>query len=403
MTFTFSRSSRRWFFLAAAVLFIAACSLLQLAAAHTRSQRSLGGPLPGLTPLETVLFNQGGKFFSFRWTPKRGLGPVFMRTSCVACHSEPDGGGNSKQQVTLFQGGNSALEGGPYLQQYLSIPGCPLGKGEVVPTDATVVARHQVPQTFGAGLINSIPDSSIQAQAIDKGMGIHGAVNIVLDEIGHLRAGHFGYKAQYADLIQNSFQDMDHFLGVTTVYLPVEDPPNGNPIPPGCLRAPEPNDDGSGLLGVFHYEVYLDSPTPGSGNSNGQALFTSIGCALCHLPTYTTAPQVLVPIDFDGHFITSAALSNQPVNLYSDLLLHDLGPALADGIVFGQSTGSQFRTAPLWGLGSRLTTGLLHDGRAADVRSAINFHQGEATEVIANFNALSASDQADLLAFVDSL
>lgn len=101
----------------------------------------------------------------------------------------------------------------------------------------------------------------------------------------------------------------------------------------------------------------------------------------------------------------SKALSNQQVNLYSDLLLHDMGGSDADGFPLGEATGSQFRTAPLWGLSTRLADGdgLLHDGLAKGIPSAIARHGGEASQVITNFNALSASDQADLIAFISSL
>src|SRR5262249_51585838 len=132
MFFTLSRSSRLWIVLAATVLIISGYALLALAAdAGGRSNRTLGGPLPGLTPLETVLFNEGARYFGHSWTPKQGLGPVFLRTSCVGCHSEPVGGGNSAQQVTLFQGGNTAAEGGPYLQRI--DPKCRLGNAETIP------------------------------------------------------------------------------------------------------------------------------------------------------------------------------------------------------------------------------------------------------------------------------
>jgi CxxC motif-containing protein (DUF1111 family) len=163
------------------------------------------------------------------------------------------------------------------------------------------------------------------------------------------------------------------------------------------------------MLDIFHFVAYLAPNTPGAGNANGQALFTSVGCALCHLPTYTTKANVVMPVIWGGRTIISKALSQQPVNLYSDLLLHDMGTALGDGFVFGQSTGTQWRTSPLWGLSVRISSGLglLHDGRAKDANTAILDHSldntGEAVTVINNFKALSASDQADLIAFISSL
>jgi CxxC motif-containing protein (DUF1111 family) len=108
-----------------------------------------------------------------------------------------------------------------------------------------------------------------------------------------------------------------------------------------------------------------------------------------------------------NQFLFSKALSSQPVNLYSDLLLHDMGTgagSLQDQIPMGQASGTQFRTTPLWGLSQR--TVYLHDGRTSDINQAIQFHSngtGEAATVLSNFNALSANDQADVIAFIKSL
>jgi CxxC motif-containing protein (DUF1111 family) len=110
-------------------------------------------------------------------------------------------------------------------------------------------------------------------------------------------------------------------------------------------------------------------------------------------------------VSYQGREIESRALENQPVNLYSDLLLHDMGGADGDGLQMGLASGTQFRTTPLWGLSTRLASGdgILHDGRVKDVASAIAAHGGEAKTVVGNFNALSPGDQADLIAFVSSL
>jgi CxxC motif-containing protein (DUF1111 family) len=251
-------------------------------------------------------------------------------------------------------------------------------------------------------LINSINDNAILANAVDMGDGIHGTANMVSDEHGVVHVGHFGRKAQFVDLIQVASQAFTHDLGITNPLVPNEDLPQGQPIPPGCAVAAEPNDaDGSQMMAAFHYLEYLAPSTPGAGNSNGQAVFTSIGCAKCHIPSYTTDPMVTVALDLNGNTILSKALSNQTVTLYSDLLLHDMGPGLADNIPLGQATGSQWKTTPLWGLSLR--TAYLHDGRTTDLTSAIQAHAGEASIVIQNFNALSPSDQADLLTFLKSL
>ena len=105
-------------------------------------------------------------------------------------------------------------------------PACIL-KGEVKPADATIDAFHQAPQLFGMGLIDNIADADILAQAVDKGMGVHGNANMVLDENGNLRPGRFGLKAQAADLIFMTANAELHELGVTNAIFPTEDKPQG--------------------------------------------------------------------------------------------------------------------------------------------------------------------------------
>jgi CxxC motif-containing protein (DUF1111 family) len=118
--------------------------------------------------------------------------------------------------------------------------------------------------------------------------------------------------------------------------------------------------------------------------------------------------------DYSGRGLTGnaavAALRNQPVNLYSDLLLHDMGPGLADGVSQGQAGPREFRTAPLWGLGQRIY--FLHDGRTRDLLLAIKAHRSggssngdasEANTVIGQFEALSESEKQDVLNFLRSL
>jgi len=398
------------------LLFVAAVLIVgrpQTQSVH--AQTTLGGPLPGLTSNQLNLFTIGKSQFDFPWDPVHGLGPVYTNTNCNNCHASPvDGGTNNKNRVTLFGKLNSdgsfndlSSEGGPELQPLSVshfISACPI-PGEHVPTDATIIAQRLPPALFGDGLIDNIDDADIMANAVDKGMGIHGMVNMVADWNGNLRVGRFGQKAQLASLLQTVGFAFGHETAITNPVVPVEDCPQGNcAIPPPCIRRSVPNDpNGAETVQMFDFLVYLAPNTPGSGNSTGQALFSSIGCALCHNPTYTTDPNVAIPVDFKGHVNGPPiiALSNQAVNLYSDLLVHDMGPGLADNIPMGQASGSQFRTAPLWGLSLR--TAYLHDGRTTDLTKAITMHGGEATQVITQFKALSPQDMASLMAFLESL
>jgi CxxC motif-containing protein (DUF1111 family) len=338
---------------------------------------------------------------------------VFTEAGCIVCHATPVPGGNSSTKLTTLFGKTNpdgsfnplTNEGGSILQAQSASqvnPKC-TAVGEVIPADATIVAERTPPAVFGAGRIDAIDDSSILANAIDKGQGIHGVPNMVVDYTGTTRVGRFGHKAQLASLMQASAFALQHDIGITNPIFPSEDRPQGQLIPPGCVSAGEPNDPfGQKTVQLFEYATFLAPASPGPPNQNGKALFTSVGCALCHVPSYVTDAAVTIPIDLQGNFIGPVpALSNQTANLYSDLLLHDMGTGLADGIPEGQATGSQWKTPPLWGLARR--TVYMHDARAKDLDTAIQEHGGEAAQVIANFNQLSSKDQSDLIAFINSL
>jgi len=406
---------------AVVLMTVAFWTLKQPSSVVVKAQNGLGSPIPNLTPFETTLFNSGLQTFIKRWDPTLGLGPVFTQFQCNQCHFTPVNGGNSTKIATSFgkindDGSFNPLtnEGG-ILRQPLSVsrfrPACVL-QGEIIPADATIKAVHVTPQAFGFGLIDSVSDDSILAQALfeqqNQTMGVAGIANMVTDEKGNLRPGRFGYKAQAATLVQMIAQAMTHEIGITNPIVPDEDLPQGNPIPHNCNILKQPNDfDGSQMIANLHFLIYLAPNTANIINTNGQALFTSVGCALCHITPdigYTTGSRIVVPVEWNGRTLQSKALSSQPVPLYSDLLLHDMGPGLADNIPAGSATGSMFRTTPLWGLSTR--TRYLHDGSSLTLDNAIRRHDSsgsEATQVIANYKALSAQDQADLIAFINSL
>jgi CxxC motif-containing protein (DUF1111 family) len=135
-----------------------------------------------------------------------------------------------------------------------------------------------------------------------------------------------------------------------------------------------------------------DQPGGAPSIGRGQALFASAGCALCHTPSFKTGNSAV------------AALRYQTVALYSDLMIHDMGIGLADGVSQGEAGPREFRTAPLWGLGQRIF--FLHDGRTSDLVAAIRAHasqKSEANGAVANFLALSEAQKQDLLNFLRSL
>ena len=143
---------------------------------------------------------------------------------------------------------------------------------------------------------------------------------------------------------------------------------------------------------------FLAAPTPApfdSSAQNGSAKFAQIGCALCHTPSFQTGKS------------GTPALSQKTIAPFSDFLVHRMGQGLADNVSQGNAGRDEFRTAPLWGVGQRIF--FLHDGRTADLLQAIQAHAipnddaSEASAVINNFNALSTSDQQDILNFLRKL
>jgi CxxC motif-containing protein (DUF1111 family) len=147
----------------------------------------------------------------------------------------------------------------------------------------------------------------------------------------------------------------------------------------------------------------LAPPTPAPGTPstvNGRTLFTRVGCVHCHMPSFTTGKMIA-----SGSSTTpSAALSNQTVNLFSDLLVHHMGRGLADGITQGGAGPDEFRTAPLWGVGQRVF--FLHDGRTSDLVEAIEAHRSQGSEanmVIDRLRRLTAPERQDLINFLRSL
>jgi CxxC motif-containing protein (DUF1111 family) len=428
---------------------VVVCGLTLLRhSSQVKASSTLGQPIPNLTALENTLFTTGQGVFAKVWSLAGGLGPVFTQANCATCHASPvDGGGagsNKLRMDELFGGTNAdgsfnplTDEGGPLLQQRSVSefkPTCTL-PGETVPSDATITDKRLAPQAFGMGLIDSIPDSAIMAEAASQQanmpFGIVGQPNLEPDENGVTRPGRFGYKAEAVTLVQFVSFAMLNEVGISnpvtytsggvTIDDSMEVCPQGNcNIPQTCLGglsepdndAPPANALGANLIANYHYLLYL-APNPfpilNSNQQEGENLFNSIGCSTCHLPQYTTGPKIEVWETWPegSEVIFSKALSNQQVNLYSDLLIHNMG-GLVDGfpsLPLGTATGSDFRTTPLWGLSTRSI--YLHDGRTTKLATAVLDHDlgtgSEAHQVIENYKALSPTEQSDILQFIGAL
>ena len=368
----------------------------------------MDGPLPGLSTEELGVFLLGDAAFERSFSPTEGLGPIFNNTSCGGCHS---GDGRGRPDNILIRIGVapefSRNVGGPQIQDR-AIPGA---IAEFAPTDVPSSPRLP-PPVFGVGLIEAIRDATILELADpddDDGDGISGRPNWVrppdwvpgAEAGGGLgpRVGRFSRKAQVSSLLQQVVEAYHQDMGITTDFLPVENfNSQGGPSTRATDRVPDPELPTAELEAVLEYIRMLAPPSPGEMTDErlqGQELFGSIGCAGCHVPVLSTGPHRIQTLD------------HSTAQLYSDLLLHDMGEGLADARPDGSANGREWRTAPLWGLRVMRSflagdAFLLHDGRARSVEEAILLHGGEAEQAVDAFWGLASDEQAALLDFVES-
>jgi CxxC motif-containing protein (DUF1111 family) len=409
-----------------------------------------GGMLPGLSTGQTDIFNAGRNDFEDTETIGTGLGPRFNLDSCAGCHSQPATGGSSSavnpqvSVATAFGARNvvpsfirpdgpvrearfkykadGTRDGGVHALFVVSgrqdgtgdATGCTIQQDDFEGNLArnNVIFRIPTP-TFGGGLIEMIPDSAIvanqHAAALVKTLlGITGRPNRNGNDGTIAR---FGWKAQNKSLLLFAGEAYNVEQGITNELFQTERDETAS-----CPLVTMPNDgtnlDGAGapdvLSGIQKFAFFMtflappqpSADTPGGTASigRGRQLFSAIGCALCHTPTLTTGPSA------------TGALDRQAVNLFSDLLLHNMGAGLADDVLQGSAGPDEFRTAPLWGLGQRLF--FLHDGRTRDLVAAIRAHRAaatlryrasEANLVVDRFGALGEAQKQDLLNFLRSL
>jgi CxxC motif-containing protein (DUF1111 family) len=223
--------------------------------------------------------------------------------------------------------------------------------------------------------------------------GISGRAQMVTDpETGQARLGRFGYKGARAKVSHQVAAALNTDMGVTTTIFPVLD---------GETTGGTPEISDSDLDLMTRYVALLGVQARRNLNDaqalQGEALFTSASCVDCHTPQFTTSPY---------HPMTE--VHNQTIHPYTDLLLHDMGPGLADNMGEGIATGSEWRTAPLWNIGhtpgvSQAGEAYLHDGRARTLEEAILWHGGEAEASKEAFRNMSAADRAAVIKFLESL
>ena len=366
-------------------------------------------PFDGMGHDLNAAFVEGDENFEKAFTVAEGLGPIFNNIACEGCHPG-DGRGTPEMGFFRFsRDGDLAVEIGGPQHQDKSIPGI---APEQVPAGVDLSFRMP-PPVFGVGLIEAIPVATILAHADpddEDGDGISGRPNWVMPpefvpahHVGggsELQLGRFSRKAQVTSLIEQVAAAYQQDMGITNDFIPVENahPQSGGGMAMGDLVA-DPEIPAATVLLTALYVRLLQPPARGEQSAQvqrGETLFAEIGCANCHVPMMRTGKN---PIP---------ELSEVDAHLYSDLLLHDMGPGLADNRPDGDASGSEWRTTPLWG--TRLVGDFLngqefylHDGRARSVDEAIRLHGGEAAAAQKSYGALGAAGQAAVVEFVKSL
>ena len=361
-----------------------------------------GDPLPGLTRTQTDAFTTGLDEFTTAEDAAGGLGPIFNEVSCVACHSAPAAGGSGVQTVTRFgqtAGGHFdplAELGGSLLQAKAIDPDAL----ESVPPEANVTALRQSTPLFGLGLIEAIPDATIERLAARPAHdGISGKAAHITDIVsGEERVGRFGWKAQQATLLAFAADAYRNEMGITNRFFPTENAPNGDAAKLAKWdKVADPEDEVDAATGRGDIDTAADfmrllGPPPQRPATPaamaGAGVFRQLGCDGCHQPVLVTGRSDI------------PALNLKLVPLFSDLLLHDMG-ALGDGIAQADAGEKEFRTAPLWGL--RASAPYLHDGRASTVDEAIRAHDGEAANPRDRYLRLREMQRRQLLEFLNSI
>ena len=425
-----------------------------------------GAPLPAVASSnhDLTIFATGQlNFKEIEELPQ--LGPLFNGTTCTGCHSQPATGGgglfineirvrnntdpgpvhifavdNMMRNGAQSQGGTPIFANGIAAEPLgcqITVPGCQLSACQQEeasrttfntslptcdPTSADfqsggncVVGRAALP-LFGDGLVEAVSDQTLIQEAQSEPQSVRGTVKIVTENfLSTAHVGRFGWKNDHVFLrgfagdaylnemgISNPDNPVDTSscaLGVTQYGIALEDT--------GIEDTTDP--DGEADIDRFSDFMRALAPPPtipqNLSAQRGAKLFSQLGCVGCHAPSLTTAsnPASFIPPSTGGIAISSTlnqALAQKTFHPYGDFLLHDMG-ALGDGITSGAAGPTMMRTSPLWGL--RAKSIFLHDGRAADLPTAISLHDGQGKAASQAFQALPASQQQDLLNFLSAL
>jgi CxxC motif-containing protein (DUF1111 family) len=423
---------------------------------HEVNRNAFSQPAANLDVQRRGEFFIGNAFFNSAWIvapatagARDGLGPLFNARSCDQCHNN-DGRGapplkpDERPIALVFQfatptpGSNNEPGGDPHYGSNFN----PFAIGNI-PAEGTVriepreikgtfedgeaytllaptytfeelAYRELSPDTkfsprvassvFGVGLLEAIPEAQIMEHHDPDDAnqdGISGRANRVWDHVAkRVVLGRLGWKANQPDIAHQTAGAFSSEIGMTTTLRP---DPNCTNIQIACLDAP---DGGSPEISdeifgrIVEYQRMLAVPARRNLESakvkHGAELFAKAGCAACHRATFTTGDTPNTPW-----------LTKQTIHPFTDMLLHDMGQALADDRADFEASGNEWRTAPLWGMGLQLAvnghTRFLHDGRARDASEAILWHGGEAEPAREAYRKMSKLEREALLEFLDSL
>ena len=406
------------------------------------SSSAFRAPLPGLTAAELEKHLAGDAFFESKFVTApapvhAGLGPYFNNNECEACHTKDGrgsptlaaGGLGSQMLVIISQESGVVVDpGGPkavpdlglQVRDQAVVGAEPAAKLELVWTeeagtygdgtpyslrrpqvtvtlangkalaDDVLMSVRQPTAVFGLGLLEAVDDATLDALAASPDK-VAGHVNTVWSRSTNaVASGRFGRKAGKATLREQAAKALALDMGVTNELFP-----DGDGNAKGAALEASADD----LDTISFYLKTLAVPARrGVDNKvvqHGEAIFHQIGCNGCHVTEMTTGTS---PIP---------SLAHQAIHPYSDLLLHDMGDGLADGRAEFEASGSEWRTATLWGIGLTQTVhpyaSYLHDGRARTLQEAILWHGGQAAAFREAFKALPADDRDALVKFLDSL
>ncbi|MEM9920235.1 MAG: di-heme oxidoredictase family protein [Bacteroidota bacterium] len=420
------------------------------------SENAFGFQAPGLNNQNQLLFFVGNSFFNQNWvtapastTARDGLGPFFNARSCASCHfkdgrGEPFLDGNTQKGRGLLlrvsvpgenqYGGplpeptygtqiqDQAIQGvsseATFQILYEEQPGqYPDGETyslrkpnyELIEAfygaldQQAMISPRIAPQMIGLGLLEAIDESTL-LENVDEfdadGDGISGKPNYVWDFVNQqVSIGRFGWKANEPNLLQQTAAAFLGDLGITTHLFSDENCVNGfdcGSLPNGGEKEIDDDD----LEKTVLYSSSLAVPARRNWKDQtilrGKLLFNQINCSSCHVSKYTT-----------GEHQKFSAFSNQVIRPYTDLLLHDMGPGLADNRPEFKASGREWRTPPLWGIGLFPNVNdhsfYLHDGRARNLEEAILWHGGEGEASKQAFMKLEKEDRDAIIQFLNSL